>query len=331
MPRMICRIRHRAGEPLGLAIYPAATFMTLPREIREMIYEPLLIDSSPITVYSEPPYVPDDDNQARIYSPSSKFPHLTLSLFRVNRTIAIESASLFYHHNTFKFGGRHQPTLSHMDVHSKNTDYWDALYSFLYCIGPRNRARLRYIEADISRPLRVTKDTDGTVCSLVSGSWMRKVHGRDQHARIYPSVCDESYPRLAVFDDVSPAIDAVFRILGHHGFKLQLSLIMDFGVWPQLYGEEFLFGWSEEVPDHVEAMRKQFTRPPNGEGERVEVLWKGGGEKSRFIWSSERLVQEGWEIVGVRDIFGPPTELDSRINWGASVCFTLRRKGISSL
>lgn len=327
---MICRIRHRAGEPLGLAIYPAATLMTLPREVREMIYEPLLIDSSPITVYSEPPYAPDDDEKARIHSRSSKFPHLALSLFRVNRIIAIESASLFYHHNTFKFGGRHQPTLSYINVHPKNTDYWDALYSFLYCIGPRNRARLRYIEADISRPLPVTKDTDGTVSSLVTDSWMRKVHARDQHKRIYPPVHDGPYSSL-VFDDVSPAIDAVFRILGHHGFKLQLGLIMEFGIWPRLYSEEYLSGWSEEVPDHVEAMRKRFTRLPNREGERVEVLWKGGGNKSRFIWSSARLVKDGWEIVGVQDIFGPPTELDSRINWRTSVSFTLRRKGISSL
>ncbi|KAF2815999.1 uncharacterized protein BDZ99DRAFT_457916 [Mytilinidion resinicola] len=333
MPRKVCRIRRRAGEPLGLAIYPAETFMNLPREVREMIYEHLLIDSSPIIVYSEPPDPPDAAKRARTHSWSSKYPHLTLGLLHVNRTIAIESASLFYAHNTFKFGDLHHPTQPQHYGFPDHTgiEYWDAIYSFLYCIGPQNRARLRSIEADISRPPPVIKDTDGTVSSRIPGSWMRKVHSRDQHTRIYPPVYDATWPDFA-YDDVSPAIDAVFRILGQQGLKLQLSLIMEYDRWPQLYYEEhYVSGWSEEVPDHVEAMRKRFTLLQNGEGERVEVLWKGGGEKGRFVRSTKSLVEGGWEIVDVQDIYGPPAEFTSRIRLTASVCFTLKRKAVTSM
>ncbi|KAF2500653.1 hypothetical protein BU16DRAFT_557110 [Lophium mytilinum] len=334
MSGKVCRLRLRAGEPVGLSIYPAETLMSLPCEVREMIYELLLVDSVPITVYSHrltSPYTPNNDQRAPLHSASSRFAHLTLGLLRVNRTIAMESASLFYSHNTFKFGDRHQSTLYHADGPPEQNDYWDAIYSFLYCIGPEYRARIRYIEADISRPIPVTKDTDGTVSSLVDDSWMRKVHSRDQHAYIHGPVHDmiSRYGEMT-FDHVSPAIVAVFRSLGHYGLKLQLALMMEYNVWPHLYHEEYISGWSNEVPDHVEAMRKRFTRLPNGEGERVEVLWKGRAHKSWFMGSSATLVKDGWELVDVQEDSISSKEFTRQFNLEESVGFTLKRTGASS-
>lgn len=79
---------------------------------------------------------------------------LTFELLQVNKTIAIETAAVFYHHNIFKFGGLPGCHL---------VDFWDPLYSFPLIIGDRNRVCLEFLEADISRPGAVAKDADGTI------------------------------------------------------------------------------------------------------------------------------------------------------------------------
>jgi hypothetical protein len=164
---MVCRIEYRKDEPFRLTIYPGPTFVSLPREIRDKIYGLLLVVPEPITVYSKPPSPPSEE-QLRGRSP--KLPPLTFGLIRVNKMISIEAAAVFYHHNVFKFGGSR---------HCHLVDSWDFLYSFLI-IGDRNRACLCYLEAEISRPRAVAKDADGTISSLLNGSfWMRKVHARD--------------------------------------------------------------------------------------------------------------------------------------------------------
>jgi hypothetical protein len=43
MTPKVCRIKYRKGQPLGLTIYPAPTFTSLPLEIREEIYRLLLL------------------------------------------------------------------------------------------------------------------------------------------------------------------------------------------------------------------------------------------------------------------------------------------------
>lgn len=52
MPKQVCRIRWRKGEPLGLVKYPTTTFLDLPREIRDQIYHNGLVSSDPLTVWS---------------------------------------------------------------------------------------------------------------------------------------------------------------------------------------------------------------------------------------------------------------------------------------
>jgi hypothetical protein len=207
MGPIVCRLKVRKGEPIGLTIYPGPTFVSLPLDIRNKIYGLLLIASQPVAVCSKP--LGEQFGDPRETYP--KVAALTFGLLRVNKMISVEAAAVFYHRNVFKFGGSH-------DCHL--VDGWHPLYSFLFTIGDRNRAYLQYLEAEISRPRAVTKDTDGTISSLVEGSfWMRKVHARDQHTRIYPPVDDQPYLGPSV-DYISPAIEAVFRIMGSTGSKL---------------------------------------------------------------------------------------------------------------
>jgi hypothetical protein len=247
---------------------------------------------------------------------------VTFGLLRVNRMISIETSAVFYHHNVFKFGGSQQWPL---------VDPWDPLYSFLFTIGDRNRSYLQHLEAEISRPRPVSKDDYGTTSWLVTGSfWMRKVYARDQHARIYPPVHDQLYSGPSV-DYVSPAIEAVFRVLGSEGSKLQLLLQLEFAGLPgttyDINGR--LSGWSGEVPDHIEQMRRQFTCYPKGDGLRVDVLWKAMFFKSEFASRAKEIENGGWDVLEMQDAIGPLEE-NGFGRMGRTTCVTFRRKSIAN-
>lgn len=83
---------------------------------------------------------------------------------------------------------------------------------------------------------------------------------------------DQQYLGVSV-DYVSPAIEAVFRILGSEGPKLQLLLLVEFANPPEaIYNiNGRLSGWDGEVPDHIKQMRRQFTGYYNGDGVRVDA------------------------------------------------------------
>lgn len=325
MVQMVCRLRHRKGESLGLTIYPSSTFTSLPAEIRNKIYGLLLITTDPIVVYREHPIVPGG-----AYHPGphgrqvgSKVTGVTFGLLQVNKTITMEAAAVFYHNNVFYFGGSENYYL---------VDPWDPLYSFLYTIGNRNRSHLRYVEAEISRPLGLFKDSDGTFSRLVTGSnWLRKVYARDQHARIYPPVHDQQYYGPTV-DYVSPAIEAVFRILGSEGSKLQLSLQLEFANLPKttLDSGGQSRGWSWEVPDHIESMRKQFGVHSNGAEVRVDVYWKVMFFKSEFESKTREIENDGWDLLKTQDTIGPIRDYAfGRV--GRTTCVTVQRRGKANL
>jgi hypothetical protein len=101
---MVCRLKYRKGEPLGLIIYSGSTLVSLLLEIRNKIYGLLLVASEAITVYSSP-NSPAEEHLRRPRRRYQKVDALTFGLLWVNKTISIEVAAVFYHHNIFKFGG----------------------------------------------------------------------------------------------------------------------------------------------------------------------------------------------------------------------------------
>lgn len=96
---MVCRLKYRKGEPLGLAIYPAPTFISLPIEFRNDIYKLLLISAEPITAYPKRTNLlaKGDYQEFRGPMPFSKVAAVTFGLLRVNRMICLEAAFFFYH------------------------------------------------------------------------------------------------------------------------------------------------------------------------------------------------------------------------------------------
>lgn len=192
MAPMVCRIKYRKGEPLSLTVCPGLTFISLPCEIRERIYQLLLTASEPITVnpkVQNPILLSNSIPVIQIRERFTGLLHLTSGLIAVNKLISTEAAVVFYRQNTFKFEIPEQG--QHFQYKHPYLDPWDLLYSFLYTIGDINRASLRSLEVEISRPRAIAKEADGTIISRLPDSlWLRKVHVRDQHPRPYPPVWD---------------------------------------------------------------------------------------------------------------------------------------------
>jgi hypothetical protein len=288
MPSMVCRLKHCKGKSLGLSIYPASTFLTTPVEIRHQIYQQLLVASAPITVWPKLPEhpVPGTDDQPAMHN-------LKLGLLLVSKTIALETSAVFYSCNTFHFTG---------------PDTWNPLFSFLSTIGSTNRGHLRRLEATIQKPLRLARHANGTLTAPManSPSWMRSVYVHDdRHPRLRSSAGRSRHGGAEV-DYLSPAIEAIFRLLGPDGAPLQLTLTMPPGLLPgiQLWIDEQCPGsnyWSLELPDHVETLKRAFVTGADGES-RMQILWKGVAIKSHFDRLERDIAEVGWEILQVEEM-----------------------------
>jgi hypothetical protein len=321
MAPMVCRLRLRKGEPLGLSIYQGPTFTSLPPEIREKIYKLLLISSEPIVVSPKPL---NDSPYDRSRGQFTSLAPLTLGLLAVNTTISKETTPIFYRSNTFKVS--REERIRSCRMIKKLHDHWDILYSFLRCVGPDNRSCLRNLEMEITRPELVTKEDDGTVSSIASGSfWMRKVHARDLYPRLHEPVWDdEQYSRGPTVDYIAPGIEAVFRLLGSapeiQGVgNVELVIKTEFNEFPliRINGMGKRCGWSNDIPDHIEMMRERFT------GQSVDVVWEWQCDKSYFLKLQEERALGGWEILKVSEVSGP---LENGWPRGPEAYITLKRK-----
>ncbi|KAJ5361776.1 hypothetical protein N7541_002620 [Penicillium brevicompactum] len=96
-----------------------ASFMSLPPEIRIMIYKYVLVDRSPLS-----PWKP--------LSPWHFHDRLVPNLLRTSTTIFHEARSLLYSHNCFNFS---------------DPDY-DEVCQFMLKIGRTNASRIQYIRVD---------------------------------------------------------------------------------------------------------------------------------------------------------------------------------------
>ena len=94
---MVCRLRVRHGERVGLSIYRSPTFLSLPREMRDEIYKQLLIGEGPIKVSQESG---EESDPAGMQNQN-----ITTALLHVSKQIALKAAAIFYGLNTFVFAG----------------------------------------------------------------------------------------------------------------------------------------------------------------------------------------------------------------------------------
>ena len=275
---MVSRIKLRAGEPVGLSIFQGPTFFNLSREIRDKIYTYLLRAGKPLQVCRELP------SQLCSRDPNPPVIHnLTTGLLSTSKQIADEAAAVFYSSNTFVFAGPYT---------------WDPLCSFLLTIGATNRSYLHRLEAGVSQPSTVTIHPDETLTTdpLDFSSWDRKVCSPDDYPRSYRTGPNR-WGEVEV-DDLSPAIEAVFRLLSHGRASLCLTLNMAAACIPgvTILYEEGETTWGLELPDHVERMRLKFVSGENSE-RWVEVRWRGRLREKLFSRYKGSFGEAGWDLL----------------------------------
>jgi hypothetical protein len=319
MPRTVCRISWRKGEPLGLAIHPSLTFLDLPREVRNQIYYDTLVASRPITVSS----VTIDDPGRVQYTTETKqkivsqkytiegrdpiLDEITLSLLRCQSPLVSSEATVtFYEMNTFHFDGN---------------EVWNPLYTFLKDIGDYNRDCLRKVSVAIADHYKkVYQDRYGVRIST-HRSWVTALN--PVHTSAYPPLSQPSslvprarptlppghtppipdlpfarlIPRteflsrpLQYFD---PAMQACFRLLGLGVSRLTLELILQAGV-PGVDVKLGISVPSMALPNYTEGLRQEFSGG-------VMVLWNCAGRRDAVIEQIDSIQGKGWEIVETKD------------------------------
>lgn len=124
-------------------------------------------------------------------------------------------------------------------------------------------------------------------------------------------------------DDLHPAIESIFRLLGHEGAPLRLTLIMDRDEAPDIpnscYPEDC---WSLELSDHIERMRLKYAKGENREG-RVEVRWSGSLFCKPFFEYIRNFNETGWDLLE-SDLGSSPIICEQALL--DHIAFTIRRK-----
>lgn len=229
------------------------SFFSLPRELRDQIYERILIAPLPIIAWHNKPLqiwqrsvLEATWTYIEEYKQSS-FPiqSQALNLIRCSRLMALETAEIFYRNNTFRFLGGWT---------------WDCLVKWLEAIGPQNRASIRKLELTMVKPQQVLRYPDCTRIEIL------KVGQCPRSAHIYRSPTSEN---------VSAAVERAFALL-RQSPRLDLSL---------LFGEALLPGMrvvgtgeNKDLPHLIKKLRS----------DPLEILWLGQNSFVAFLRSEDQ-------------------------------------------
>ncbi|TVY13285.1 hypothetical protein LARI1_G009468 [Lachnellula arida] len=279
---------------------PRLGFLSLPREIRDKIYDIALVSNSSIIVckgkwqtYTLPqlgegprPWPWDRIRWRAIDHDAStaSLRSLNLKLLFCNKVIAHEAAMIFYHRNTFSFLGDHN---------------WDPIVLWLETVGAENRNSLVSIGIEGKRPDRV---------------WQRPNGERVRHPGAFTT--EEIYPRHPLLrtgegsfkygsvDNINPAIENIFVLLGSRVSEKSVTIVMLFACpWPGAGANPRPddcspeCGWnSMELPNLIDGFRTLHTQV-SGLQDSVDVLWKG--RNSRWAFQEDRPSMEklGWQVT----------------------------------
>lgn len=275
----------------GCLSAPSPGFLDLPSELRIKICGHLLVASEPIIVCSltSKKEVLHALGNVSLRSCGSAnivpavLGRLTLGLLECNRQISREAAFTFYRWNTFRFAGE---------------STWGPLYAFLQIIGENNRRSLRSLELDIPMPERLRQYSDGT-CTTLNPWCVRKVVVRPASLQNTFSSWNEDF-----VDDLDPAIEPCFRILGKNRpsltfrLKLRIHYLPGLDVTGDEYDEGFRWGW--ELPIMIGKYISELTSSGSAEN-LVDVLWHGELEREDFLRQQQRLLDCGWIIVDLKE------------------------------
>ena len=160
---------------------------------------------------------------------------------------------------------------------------------FLSIIGPANRAALRRLTTPMMIPSSLWQGGDGVRVTSPDWSTARvlacpsKVLPRDieQNSGRWFGRCDE---------ELDPAIEACFRLLGRRRTPLELVLVQEPGYLPGMLGDH-----GQRTVKKIEHYRRKHTQEASGRA-TVDVLWEGSCATQTFL-RQEMLVRKSFDIL----------------------------------
>ncbi|TVY41598.1 hypothetical protein LOCC1_G008936 [Lachnellula occidentalis] len=279
---------------------PRLGFLSLPREIRDIIYDLALVSTSSIIVWKgkwETEFLARLEEGPRPYplsqirwraidhdASTASLRSLNLNLLFCNKVIGNEAAMTFYHGNTFAFLGEHN---------------WDPVVDWLGAIGLRNRESIVSLDIDAQRP---------------DAAWQNSKGERVRHPARFTQ--EEVYPRHPLLhtckghfkwgsvDNINPALEKIFILLGQRVSEQKVILSMQFfyiypgaGLIPGPEDRDPDGRWySMELPNLVELFRHLHTQQHGSNG-AVEVLWKGKDYRTALVVERADMESLGWHIT----------------------------------
>ncbi|TVY45987.1 hypothetical protein LCER1_G008568 [Lachnellula cervina] len=279
---------------------PRLSFLSLPREIRDKIYEIALVSNSSIIVWKgkwETDLLPQVEEGPRPWpwsrirwraidhdASTASLRSLNLKLLFCNKVIGHEAAMVFYNKNTFAFLGEHD---------------WDPVVHWLGRIGPRNRDSIVSLDVDAKRPDPVWQNSKGERVRHPAGFTKEEIYPR--HPMLHTGEGDFKYGSV---DNINPALEDIFIILGQRSaehkviVRMQLlSIYPGAGSIPEPEDQHPDGGWwSMELPNLVELFRQSHTQQ-HGLNGAVEVLWNGRDYRKALLSEQAAIESLGWQMT----------------------------------
>ncbi|KAF7854587.1 hypothetical protein EAF04_010396 [Stromatinia cepivora] len=289
-----------------------ASFLSLPPELRDTIYELALIAPVSVIAWSDIPglelpkwhddnrLISDYDRSWGPFTESLSVKHLTANLLKCHPLISREAATIYYGRNTFLFTGNFT---------------WTTVMNWLDEIGPLNCSHLTELDLCLKQPQFVWQLPNGarTMIDARVGEWARKENAIEE---VYPrnrflyleqdrvSEDTDAEPDNGIegfVQNINPDIENVFKLLGESGegpkIVINIFTAYNHGIgWPRLdkwYFEENPYGhWLQmDVPNVIEKCRDLYSSE-SANGKAIEVLWNGA-------MGAEFLRQERKELESV--------------------------------
>ncbi|KAH8650964.1 hypothetical protein BGZ60DRAFT_534142 [Tricladium varicosporioides] len=281
---------------------PPLTFLSLPREIRDKIYDLALVSSSNIVVWdgkwkSETRYISKDGSGALWFAHlhrdwtlrwrnvdqeaiSSTLRPLAVKILLCNKVVSHEAALVFYSKNTYSFMGEHN---------------WDPVVAWLEMIGPKNRNLLVSMEIDAYRPDVVWQLSSGERVREPGGCTSEEIYPRNPYLHLS---MDGNALRYGQVENINPSIETIFILLGQRisEHKVDIALRPPLYLYPGGRAPRGIDdhcpwnGWySMDLPNLVEKFRSLHSR-------RVEVLWKGKECRQELEDQQAILEEIGWDV-----------------------------------
>ncbi len=293
----------RSNLKMQHSCHPPTTFLTLPREIRDLIYEYALVAEFEVRVWTGSwRYMPPTVNgvQPADFSPlyykldinhdvkAATLNSLAFNLLRCgNSTVAAEAACTFYTQNEFTFFRDHN---------------WGPIVQWLEGIGTRNRSLITRLAIANYRPRLVIQESDGTR-PRSEGVQFKYIHPRSHHFAPAGKPCNEGEGEV---DDINPSVETVFSLLGGSRDRLlSIRFYLDNNQLPGLRlsssdeDDHDLFPFS---PDLFYLIEKFCALYLCESAEKVEVLWVAQISRSAFRAKKTAMENTGWQIVRTRNI-----------------------------